>query len=43
MLALITAGKLNLNIAPPRPLAQAMEMHRDLEGRKTVGKNILLP
>ncbi len=43
MLALIKAGKIELHIAPARPLAEAIGMHQDLEGRKTVGKNILVP
>ena len=43
MLALVEAGKVKLNIQPARRLAEAVEMHRDLEGRKTVGKNILVP
>ena len=43
MLALVQAGRIRLNIQPPRPLAEAAAMHRDLEGRKTVGKHILLP
>jgi NADPH2:quinone reductase len=36
-------GKLKLRIDRTYPLAQAADAHRDLEGRKTAGKLILLP
>ena len=39
----IAAGKLKLRIDRTYPLAQAADAHRDLEGRKTAGKLILLP
>lgn len=39
----IAAGKLKLRIDRTYPLGQAAEAHRDLEGRKTAGKLILLP
>jgi NADPH2:quinone reductase len=39
----IDAGKLKLRIDRTYPLAQAADAHRDLEGRKTAGKLILLP
>jgi len=37
------AGKLHLHIQKAYPLAEAAQAHRDLEGRKTTGKLILLP
>ncbi len=39
----ISQGKLNLHIHQSYPLGQAAQAHRDLEGRKTTGKLILLP
>ena len=41
--AQITAGKLKLRIEHRYPLSQAQQAHRDLEGRKTTGKLVLLP
>ena len=43
VLTWIAAGKLKLRIDRTYPLAQAADAHRDLEGRKTAGKLILLP
>jgi NADPH2:quinone reductase len=40
---MITAGKLKLRIAHTYPLAEAQQAHRDLEGRKTTGKLLLIP
>src|ERR1700726_2526695 len=40
---MIAAGKLKLRIQHPYPLAQAQQAHRDLEGRKTTGKLLLIP
>jgi NADPH2:quinone reductase len=40
--AMIAAGKLKLRIAHTYPLAQVQQAHRDLEGRKTTGKILLL-
>ncbi len=40
---MITAGKLKLRIEHMYPLAQAQQAHRDLEGRKTTGKLLLIP
>src|SRR6266550_4424258 len=40
---MIAAGKLKLRIAHTYPLAEAQQAHRDLEGRKTTGKLLLLP
>jgi len=40
---MIAAGKLKLRIAHTYPLAEAPQAHRDLEGRKTTGKLLLLP
>ena len=41
--AMISSGKLKLRIAHTYPLAEAQRAHRDLEGRKTTGKVLLLP
>ena len=41
--SMISAGKLKLRIEHTYPLAQAQQAHRDLEGRKTTGKLLLLP
>jgi NADPH:quinone reductase len=40
---MITAGKLKLRIEHTYPLAEAQRAHRELEGRKTTGKLLLLP
>ena len=40
---MMAAGKLNLRIEHTYPLAQAQSAHRDLEGRKTTGKLLLIP
>ena len=40
---MITAGKIKLRIEHTYPLAQAQQAHRDLEGRKTTGKLLLIP
>ena len=40
---MITAGKLRLRIEHSYPLAEAPQAHRDLEGRKTTGKLLLMP
>jgi NADPH2:quinone reductase len=40
---MIHEGKLKLRIEHVYPLAQAAQAHRDLEGRKTTGKLLLLP
>ena len=39
----IASGKLKLRIEKEYPLAEAAQAHRDLEGRKTSGKLLLLP
>jgi len=41
--AMISSGKLKLRIAHTYPLAEAQRAHRELEGRKTTGKLLLLP
>ena len=41
--AMITSGKLKLRIEHTYPLAEAQRAHRDLEGRKTTGKLLLIP
>ena len=43
VLGMITAGKLKLRIEHTYPLAEAQRAHRDLEGRKTTGKLLLIP
>ncbi|MFI5114548.1 MAG: quinone oxidoreductase family protein [Terriglobales bacterium] len=40
---MVREGKLKLRIEHVYPLAQAQQAHRDLEGRKTTGKLLLLP
>ena len=41
--AMMAAGKLKLRIEHIYPLAEAQRAHRDLEGRKTTGKLLLIP
>ena len=43
VLGWIQSGKLKLRIERELPLAQAAEAHRQLEGRKTTGKVLLIP
>jgi NADPH2:quinone reductase len=40
---MIATGKLKLRIEHTYPLAEAPRAHRDLEGRKTTGKLLLIP
>ncbi len=40
---MIAKGKLKLRIEHAYPLAEAQQAHRDLEGRKTTGKLLLIP
>lgn len=40
---MIAAGKLKLRIEHLYPLREAQQAHRDLEGRKTTGKLLLIP
>jgi len=40
---MLAKEKLKLRIEHTNPLAQAQQAHRDLEGRKTTGKLVLLP
>jgi NADPH:quinone reductase len=40
---MMAAGKLKLRIEYTYPLAEAQKAHRDLEGRKTTGKLLLIP
>ncbi len=42
VLGMIRQGKLKLRVAHTYPLADAQQAHRDLEGRKTTGKLLLL-
>jgi NADPH2:quinone reductase len=43
VLGMIRDGKLKLRIEHVYPLADAQKAHRDLEGRKTTGKILLVP
>src|SRR6476661_3257906 len=43
VLGWVVAGKLKLRIHKSYPLAEAAQAHRDLEGRKTTGKLLLVP
>jgi NADPH:quinone reductase len=43
VLGWIAAGQLKLHIDATYPLADAPQAHRDLEGRKTTGKLLLIP
>ena len=43
VLGWIAAGELNVRIHKTYPLADAAQAHRDLEGRKTTGKLLLIP
>jgi NADPH:quinone reductase len=43
VLEMIRKGKLKLRIQHTYPIAEAQQAHRDLEGRKTTGKLLLLP
>ena len=40
---MIRSGKLKLRVEHSYPLAEAQRAHRDLEGRKTTGKLLLIP
>jgi NADPH2:quinone reductase len=41
--AMIASGTLKLRIQHTYPLAEAQRAHRELEGRKTTGKLLLIP
>lgn len=43
LFGMIAEGKLKLRIQHTYPLAEAQQAHRDLEGRKTTGKLLLIP
>jgi len=43
ILQMIVRGELKLQIHKRYPLAEAQQAHRDLEGRKTTGKLLLIP
>jgi NADPH:quinone reductase len=43
VLNMIAAGKLKLRIGHVYPLREAQQAHRDLEGRRTTGKLLLIP
>ena len=43
VLTWVTAGELKLRIEKTFPLAEAAQAHRQLEGRKTTGKVLLIP
>lgn len=39
----VTQGQIKIEIKQTYPLADAVQAHRDLEGRKTTGTTILIP
>jgi NADPH2:quinone reductase len=39
----VTKGQIKIEIKQQYPLADAVQAHRDLEGRKTTGTTILIP
>jgi NADPH:quinone reductase len=41
--SMMASGKLKIRIGHTYPLAEAQQAHRDLEGRKTTGKLLLIP
>jgi NADPH2:quinone reductase len=43
VLGWVADGRLKLRIEHTYPLAEAAQAHRDLEGRKTTGKVLLVP
>ena len=43
VLNMIAAGQLKLRIGHTYPLQEAQQAHRDLEGRRTTGKILLIP
>ncbi|MDP9160206.1 MAG: zinc-binding dehydrogenase, partial [Acidobacteriota bacterium] len=43
VLGMIGSGKVKLRVEHTYPLAEAAQAHRDLQGRKTTGKLLLLP
>jgi NADPH2:quinone reductase len=43
VLSWVASGKLTIRIHRSYPLAEAAQAHRDLEGRKTIGKLLLIP
>ena len=43
VLQMIVSGELKLQIHHRYPLAEAQQAHRDLQGRKTTGKLLLIP
>ena len=43
VLSWIQKGELKLRVGATFPLAEAAQAHRDLEGRRTTGKVLLIP
>jgi NADPH2:quinone reductase len=43
LFGMIASGKVKVEIGSERPLAEVVQAHKDMEARKTVGANILLP
>ena len=39
----VQGGQVKINVNQPRPLAETVQAHIDLEGRKTTGSTVLLP
>jgi NADPH2:quinone reductase len=43
LFAVVKSGKVKIRINQTYPLQEAVQAHRDLEGRKTTGSTVLLP
>ena len=43
LFAMVTAGKVKIEVKQTYPLSRAADAHRDLEARKTTGSTVLLP
>jgi len=43
LFAMVTSGKVKIEVNQRYPLKQAAKAHRDLEGRKTTGSTVLIP
>ena len=39
----VTSGAVDINIGQTYPLAEAVQAHKDLEGRNTTGSTVLIP
>jgi NADPH2:quinone reductase len=43
LFSVVKAGKVKIRVNQTYPLRDAVQAHRDLEGRKTTGSTVLLP